>query len=67
MTDYAIYHMDDYNALYGNGKLVVASDDMYHLNEYLYKKLNVKEYSSEDFLDPYSETAYSHESDIRSM
>ena len=64
MAKYTIYHMDDYAALYEDGKLVAAADDMYHLNQHLYSKLGVKEVFDKDFIDPMSDTAYTSEADI---
>lgn len=64
MAEYTIYHMDDYAALYEDGELVVEADDTYHLNQYLYAKLGVKEVFDKDFFNSSNGTAHESEADI---
>lgn len=57
MTDYKIYHEDDYSALYEDGLLVLDGDPDY-IQEYLAMKLGVTNVYDVDFIDPMAERAY---------
>lgn len=57
MTDYKIYNMDDYSALYEDG-LMVRDGDQHYIHEYLEQKLGVVNVDEENFIDPETDRAF---------